>query len=192
MSEDSKRVAVIDIGTNSARLLVADVAGGRVSPVERRSRVTRLGRGVDLSGQLSAEAIEDACEAIGDYVADLPEPGAERGRCDRDQRGPRRRQRQRLRRRAARALRALGPGSRRRGGGAAHLPGRHLRAAADRADPRDRHRRRLDRADRRQRRARSPSTPRCRPASSATPSATSPPTPPPPSSWRRSPPTCAA
>jgi exopolyphosphatase / guanosine-5'-triphosphate,3'-diphosphate pyrophosphatase len=71
MSEDSKRVAVIDVGTNSARLLVADVAGGKVSPVERRSRVTRLGRGVDLSGRLSAEAIEDACAAIGDYVAAL-------------------------------------------------------------------------------------------------------------------------
>ena len=32
------RVAVIDVGTNSARLLVADVAGDKVSPVERRSR----------------------------------------------------------------------------------------------------------------------------------------------------------
>jgi exopolyphosphatase/guanosine-5'-triphosphate,3'-diphosphate pyrophosphatase len=70
-------VAVIDVGTNSARLLVADVAGGRVSPVERRSRVTRLGRGVDLSGRLSAEAIEDACAAIGEYVATLRELGAE-------------------------------------------------------------------------------------------------------------------
>jgi exopolyphosphatase/guanosine-5'-triphosphate,3'-diphosphate pyrophosphatase len=37
--------------------------------VERHSRVTRLGRGVDLSGQLSDEAIEAACAAIGDYVA---------------------------------------------------------------------------------------------------------------------------
>jgi exopolyphosphatase / guanosine-5'-triphosphate,3'-diphosphate pyrophosphatase len=70
-------VAVIDVGTNSARLLVADVAGGRVSPVERRSTVTRLGRGVDLSGRLSAEAIEDACAAIGGYVATVEELGAE-------------------------------------------------------------------------------------------------------------------
>jgi len=77
MTENSKRVAVIDIGTNSARLLVADVEGGSVSPVERRSRVTRLGRGVDLSGRLSAEAIEDACEAIGDYVAAIDELDAE-------------------------------------------------------------------------------------------------------------------
>ena len=77
MTENSKRVAVIDIGTNSARLLVADVEGGSVSPVERRSRVTRLGRGVDLSGRLSAEAIEDACEAIGDYVVAIDELDAE-------------------------------------------------------------------------------------------------------------------
>ncbi|HEX4670176.1 MAG TPA: Ppx/GppA phosphatase family protein [Solirubrobacterales bacterium] len=77
MPEGSHRVAVIDVGTNSARLLVADVTEGRVSPVERRSRVTRLGRGVDLSGRLSAEAIEDACEAIGDYVTAYRELGAE-------------------------------------------------------------------------------------------------------------------
>jgi exopolyphosphatase / guanosine-5'-triphosphate,3'-diphosphate pyrophosphatase len=76
MAEGSKRVAVIDVGTNSARLLVADVKGERVSPVERRSTVTRLGRGVDLSGRLSAEAIEDACEAIGGYVERLWELGS--------------------------------------------------------------------------------------------------------------------
>jgi exopolyphosphatase / guanosine-5'-triphosphate,3'-diphosphate pyrophosphatase len=77
MPEGSHRVAVIDVGTNSARLLVADVVGGKVSPVERRSTVTRLGRGVDLSGRLSVEAIEDACVAIGEYVATIEELGAE-------------------------------------------------------------------------------------------------------------------
>jgi exopolyphosphatase/guanosine-5'-triphosphate,3'-diphosphate pyrophosphatase len=40
--------------------------------------VTRLGRGVDLSGQLSAEAIEDVCAAIGEYVEVIRELGAER------------------------------------------------------------------------------------------------------------------
>ena len=77
MTDGEKRVAVIDIGTNSTRLLVADVAGGRVSPLERRSTVTRLGRGVDLSGHLAGEAIEDVCGAIRDYIGMLEELGAE-------------------------------------------------------------------------------------------------------------------
>ncbi len=75
MSGDAQRVAVIDIGTNSVRLLIADVVGDRVTEIERRSRVTRLGRGVDLTGQLSAEAIEAACEAIAGYVAIYRETG---------------------------------------------------------------------------------------------------------------------
>jgi exopolyphosphatase/guanosine-5'-triphosphate,3'-diphosphate pyrophosphatase len=69
MARVSQRVAVIDVGSNSTRLLVADVADGEVAKLERQSRVTRLGRGVDLTGQLSAEAIEATCEAIGDYAA---------------------------------------------------------------------------------------------------------------------------
>lgn len=67
MAEGSQRVAVIDVGSNSTRLLVADVDGS-VAVLERQSRVTRLGRGVDLSRQLADEAIEAACAAIGDYV----------------------------------------------------------------------------------------------------------------------------
>jgi exopolyphosphatase / guanosine-5'-triphosphate,3'-diphosphate pyrophosphatase len=78
MDGESHRVAVVDIGSNSTRLLVADVEGRRVSEVERQSRVTRLGRGVDLSGQLAAEAIEAACGAIADYVAICREANAER------------------------------------------------------------------------------------------------------------------
>jgi exopolyphosphatase/guanosine-5'-triphosphate,3'-diphosphate pyrophosphatase len=62
------RVSVVDIGTNSTRLLVAEVTHGRVRELERRSTVTRLGRGVDLTGQLSSEAIEDVCETVGEYV----------------------------------------------------------------------------------------------------------------------------
>jgi exopolyphosphatase / guanosine-5'-triphosphate,3'-diphosphate pyrophosphatase len=76
VTDGVKRVAVIDVGTNSTRLLVADVADGRVSPLERRSTVTRLGRGVDLSGRLSGEAIEDVCAAIGEYVGIVEELGA--------------------------------------------------------------------------------------------------------------------
>jgi exopolyphosphatase / guanosine-5'-triphosphate,3'-diphosphate pyrophosphatase len=83
MAEDSQevaapgRVAVIDVGSNSTRLLVADVDGG-VAVLERQSRVTRLGRGVDLSGQLSDEAIEAACAAIADYVEICDSMGAGR------------------------------------------------------------------------------------------------------------------
>jgi exopolyphosphatase / guanosine-5'-triphosphate,3'-diphosphate pyrophosphatase len=76
MTESPQRVAVIDVGSNSTRLLIADIDGG-VSVVERQSRVTRLGRGVDLSGQLSDEAIEAACEAISDYVAICRDAGVE-------------------------------------------------------------------------------------------------------------------
>src|SRR6202012_1731372 len=78
MSEGTRRVAVIDIGSNSTRLLVADVVNGRVTPIERRSTVTRLGRGVDLSGRLGAEAGEAACAAVDPYVATLQELGAEK------------------------------------------------------------------------------------------------------------------
>jgi exopolyphosphatase/guanosine-5'-triphosphate,3'-diphosphate pyrophosphatase len=78
MARDFHKVAVVDIGSNSTRLLIADVAAGRVAEVERQSRVTRLGRGVDLSGQLSAEAIEAACEAIADYVEICRQSGVEK------------------------------------------------------------------------------------------------------------------
>jgi len=63
------RVAVVDIGTNSTRLLVADVDDGKVTELERHSTVTRLGRGVDTSGQLAADAIEDVCGTVGEYIA---------------------------------------------------------------------------------------------------------------------------
>src|SRR5215213_808356 len=69
MQADAYRVAIVDIGTNSTRLLIAEVADRRVAEVERRSTVTRLGRGVDLSGRLSDEAIEAVCEAVAEYVA---------------------------------------------------------------------------------------------------------------------------
>jgi exopolyphosphatase / guanosine-5'-triphosphate,3'-diphosphate pyrophosphatase len=67
------RVSVIDMGTNSTRLLVADVEGDEITELERRSTVTRLGRGVDTSQQLAAEAIDDVCECVASYL-DLIEP----------------------------------------------------------------------------------------------------------------------
>jgi exopolyphosphatase/guanosine-5'-triphosphate,3'-diphosphate pyrophosphatase len=66
------RVAVVDIGTNSTRLLVADVsAAGRVSELVRRSTVTRLGEGVDASGSLSAAAIDRVLVALSDYRSEI-------------------------------------------------------------------------------------------------------------------------
>ena len=74
------RVAVVDMGTNSTRLLVADVVDGRVRELERRSTVTRLGRGVDTSGQLAGEAIEEVCAAVAAYITIYEELQAERVR----------------------------------------------------------------------------------------------------------------
>ncbi len=62
------RVAVVDIGTNSTRLLVADVAAdGAVRELERLSTVTRLGQGVDASGALAPEAIQRVVETLTRY-----------------------------------------------------------------------------------------------------------------------------
>jgi exopolyphosphatase/guanosine-5'-triphosphate,3'-diphosphate pyrophosphatase len=80
-SEDrgaAMRVGVIDIGTNSTRLLIADVEGGGVEEVERRTTVTNMGRGVDHSGMICTDAVDDVCEVIGDYKARYEEMGAER------------------------------------------------------------------------------------------------------------------
>lgn len=67
----------MDMGTNSTRLLVADVEDSQVRELERRMRVTRLGRGVDTSGQLSPDAIDDVCEAVGEYIDIYERLGAE-------------------------------------------------------------------------------------------------------------------
>jgi exopolyphosphatase/guanosine-5'-triphosphate,3'-diphosphate pyrophosphatase len=74
------RVAVVDMGTNSTRLLVAEVVEGRVREIERHSTVTRLGRGVDTSGQLATEAIEDVCGAVASYMEIYERHDAERVR----------------------------------------------------------------------------------------------------------------
>jgi len=63
------RVAVIDIGTNSTRLLLADVdpGTGAVQELQRESKVTRLGAGVDASGRLDAEAQQRVIDAVDGY-----------------------------------------------------------------------------------------------------------------------------
>lgn len=67
MSGRGERVAVCDLGSNSTRLLIADVAGEHVAPVLRRSVVTRLAEGVESTGRLSEEAIERVHRVLRDY-----------------------------------------------------------------------------------------------------------------------------
>jgi exopolyphosphatase / guanosine-5'-triphosphate,3'-diphosphate pyrophosphatase len=75
----SARVAVVDIGTNSTRLLIADVEDGRVtSELERRTTITRLGAGVDKDGSLAEDAMERVYKALDDYRELIEEHGAER------------------------------------------------------------------------------------------------------------------
>ncbi len=71
------RVAVVDLGTNSTRLLVADVQpDGAVTELERRSTVTRLGQGVDASGALAPEAMQRVFDTLEDYRAAIDEHAA--------------------------------------------------------------------------------------------------------------------
>jgi exopolyphosphatase/guanosine-5'-triphosphate,3'-diphosphate pyrophosphatase len=69
------RVAAIDCGTNSVRLLIADVAGGRRTDVARRMEIVRLGEGVDRTGQLAPAAIERTRRALLGYAAEIAELG---------------------------------------------------------------------------------------------------------------------
>jgi exopolyphosphatase / guanosine-5'-triphosphate,3'-diphosphate pyrophosphatase len=72
------RVAVEDIGTNTTRLLVADVEDGRVHELVRKTKVTRLGEGVDSTGRLADAAIERVATRLEDYRAILHELKPER------------------------------------------------------------------------------------------------------------------
>lgn len=67
------RRAVIDIGTNTVKLLVADIRDGQVCPVVSKDQTTRLGEGVNATRQLSSTAIARTIAAIAGYVADARE-----------------------------------------------------------------------------------------------------------------------
>jgi len=75
---DFTRVAVVDLGTNSTRLLVADVRHGEVREIERRTEITRLGQGVDASGRLAGEAMERVFAAVAGFRSVIDELGASR------------------------------------------------------------------------------------------------------------------
>ncbi len=78
------RLAAVDIGTNSTRLLVADVDGtgsdARLVTLDRRMRITRLGKGVDAARALHPDAITRTVDALREYRAVLDELGVERVR----------------------------------------------------------------------------------------------------------------
>ena len=74
------RVAAIDCGTNSVRLLVADVDddGAALVDLHREMRIVRLGQDVDRTGRLAPEALERTRLALADYAVAAAEAGAER------------------------------------------------------------------------------------------------------------------
>jgi exopolyphosphatase/guanosine-5'-triphosphate,3'-diphosphate pyrophosphatase len=78
------RLAAVDIGTNSVRLLVAEVDGvGReaeITPVDRRMRITRLGQGVDRSRRLHPDAVTRTVDVLREYRVALDELGVARVR----------------------------------------------------------------------------------------------------------------
>lgn len=69
----SNRVGAIDCGTNSIRLLIADVVDGKLRDVHREMRIVRLGQGVDATGEFAPEALARTEAALADYVALMAE-----------------------------------------------------------------------------------------------------------------------
>ena len=75
----TKRVAAIDCGTNSLRLLIADAdpASHRLTDVARRMEIVRLGQGVDATGMLAPEALERTLRVLAEYASEIRGAGAE-------------------------------------------------------------------------------------------------------------------
>jgi exopolyphosphatase / guanosine-5'-triphosphate,3'-diphosphate pyrophosphatase len=63
------RVAALDCGTNSLRLLIADISGDQLTDVVRRMEVVRLGQGVDRTGRLADDALARTFAVLDDYAA---------------------------------------------------------------------------------------------------------------------------
>jgi exopolyphosphatase/guanosine-5'-triphosphate,3'-diphosphate pyrophosphatase len=74
----TRRVAAVDCGTNSLRLLVADVDLGRakLTDVDRRMEIVRLGQGVDKTGRLAPEALARTAGVLREYAAIIADSGA--------------------------------------------------------------------------------------------------------------------
>jgi exopolyphosphatase / guanosine-5'-triphosphate,3'-diphosphate pyrophosphatase len=74
------RVAAIDCGTNSIRLLVADVRDGALDDIDRRMIINRLGEGIDRTGEFAPQALERTFAACDDYASLIRGLGAQRVR----------------------------------------------------------------------------------------------------------------
>ena len=72
------RVAVVDIGTNSTRVLVAEVDDKRLTELDRRTTVTRLGEGLEATGRLSDDAMGRVSDALAGYRSAIDRLGADR------------------------------------------------------------------------------------------------------------------
>ena len=72
------RVAAIDVGTNTTRLLVAESVSGGYRDLDRRLLFTRLGSGVDAKGEISKPALDRTLAAIAEFCAECGEFGVEK------------------------------------------------------------------------------------------------------------------
>lgn len=75
-NQTQNRRAVIDIGSNSVKLLIADVAGNVVTPLVHEGEQTRLGRGAFETGLLQPAAIEDTVRVVADFAGKAQGHGA--------------------------------------------------------------------------------------------------------------------
>jgi exopolyphosphatase / guanosine-5'-triphosphate,3'-diphosphate pyrophosphatase len=71
------RVAAVDCGTNSVRLLIADIAGGKLTELDRRMEIVRLGQGVDRTGRLASDALDRTFGAMRGYAKLIAERSAD-------------------------------------------------------------------------------------------------------------------
>ena len=72
------RVAAIDCGTNSIRLLIADIDGSNFREVVRDMEIVRLGQGVDQTGQFHPDAIARTLAAVDKFAAEIAKRGVEK------------------------------------------------------------------------------------------------------------------
>ena len=78
VEEQTMRVAAIDCGTNSIRLLIEDIEGNNIREVVRDMEIVRLGQGVDETGQFHPDAIARTLAAVDKFAAEIAKRGVEK------------------------------------------------------------------------------------------------------------------